>query len=489
MKKILIADHVQGNREILARVLEAKGLPFLEMLRGHDVINLDPTEVMLVLISQQLQDMTAFEVLRQVRKNAYLAKVPFIICSADNTPGFLRRCGEAKFSEVLLRPLNRRRVYQVVRDLLLARKLMASTELPDLDEVTITEQEKLAFLRHLLTQPHPVLTPVYNAAVNTAYAHPPVAEFFALQPGEGYEILREFTNDGLLTAELFNKVNLCPPCNWHTINLRETCPSCGSLDIAVEEVLHHFACGYVGPASDFALVGAGGMRCPKCEKSLRHIGLDYEKPTDTFVCHACQFIFTDPNVDFNCFYCGYVGKAEEVATVNIYAYRPTAKARKAVEQQSLHPGSAQELMRGAAGGLVNADYFRFILRQRHLALGEFGDELHLALVDLAPGGEAAIAAAARFLSGALRSLDAGTQLGETCLAVLISRRSGEEAETLCRDLQRHLDSIVTEDSPPAGGAIVYSFNPHRDRIDTFLTEVEGRFAAHRGNLAGKVIRA
>ena len=99
----------------------------------------------------------------------------------------------------------------------------------------------------------------------------------------------------VLDRRLADKVHRCPNCAWHTLNFVEVCPRCRGIDIEIENVIHHFACAYVGAWSEFR--HGVDLVCPKCDEKLRHMGMDYEKPSDTYRCHACGYVFTESRVE------------------------------------------------------------------------------------------------------------------------------------------------------------------------------------------------
>ena len=41
----------------------------------------------------------------------------------------------------------------------------------------------------------------------------------------------------------------------------------------------------------------GDLVCPKCNRQLRHIGVDYEKPSKLFTCFNCEIYCPEKIVD------------------------------------------------------------------------------------------------------------------------------------------------------------------------------------------------
>lgn len=141
----------------------------------------------------------------------------------------------------------------------------------------------------------------------------------------------------------------------YNINFREVCPNCGDADIEIQEMIHHFACGHVGALTQFQ----HGLRliCPKCQAELRHIGLDYEKPTETFLCHPNGHVFTDPEVIAACVACGGKFKPKDLIERAIYTYGLTGRAEDVVQMGQLEPTEIDPLLMDKQVGLYHYAYF------------------------------------------------------------------------------------------------------------------------------------
>ncbi|MBR1787559.1 MAG: hypothetical protein IJ762_00005 [Bacteroidaceae bacterium] len=85
------------------------------------------------------------------------------------------------------------------------------------------------------------------------------------------------------------RIHLCPNCQSSHLIFAECCPKCESSHILQEPMIHHFRCANVSPESTYSYDGE--LRCPKCRHRLRHIGVDYDRPTDTYSCQECGHTF------------------------------------------------------------------------------------------------------------------------------------------------------------------------------------------------------
>jgi len=110
------------------------------------------------------------------------------------------------------------------------------------------------------------------------------------------------TKRNWFNTKMQDKVNLCRSCGGSYLHFVETCHKCHSIDIEAEHLIHHFRCAYIGPESDFKQEDI--LVCPKCDKVLRHIGVDYDKPSEILTCNSCNHQAQQSSIHANCIDCG-----------------------------------------------------------------------------------------------------------------------------------------------------------------------------------------
>jgi hypothetical protein len=117
--------------------------------------------------------------------------------------------------------------------------------------------------------------------------------------------LERMVEVGILKSALFEKMLLCPKCGTQTnVFARFKCTNCASIDVAINRMIEHLACGTIHNEKAFML--GKQMVCPTCKKQLlkpeeqRLIGLvctcnkcgaHFEDPSQSFFCRKCQFDF------------------------------------------------------------------------------------------------------------------------------------------------------------------------------------------------------
>lgn len=174
------------------------------------------------------------------------------------------------------------------------------------------------------------IVPEFDLAANFGYSIKVARDILKTKPGEEFAYLDVLADRGLLLKEHFDTVNLCPRCVSFTLKVNMECPFCNGLEIKKTELIHHFACGYVDLSEKFEK--NGDIVCPKCLKRLRHIGVDYERPGETFKCEDCGRRFTRPKDFYYCLKCRHKFRMNEVTSKRINKYRLSPEAKVLLEQ-------------------------------------------------------------------------------------------------------------------------------------------------------------
>ena len=148
-----------------------------------------------------------------------------------------------------------------------------------------------------------------------------------LQLDERMKFSRKLEELGYATrTRLIDRVHVCHECGDSHQLFIECCPKCKSSDIRMEPMIHHFRCANISPATSYAREGE--LVCPKCKRSLRHIGVDYDRPATVFSCN-CGNTFMVSAMKVLCTNCMNVSSPEELAPLDIHEYKLTPAGIKA----------------------------------------------------------------------------------------------------------------------------------------------------------------
>ncbi len=180
---------------------------------------------------------------------------------------------------------------------------------------------------YMFTRNRSSLQPIMDSRSSIGYTWPELSvNFESHDENKALQLLEWASKEELFTAEFTDRAYLCGTCSNGFMLYREVCQGCSSPNISVFDNIHHFPCAYVGPARDFPLSADGSMTCPKCSKKLRHIGIDYDKPSSISHCNSCDADFQDVYVKAKCLCCSSDVEVQYLNAQNINAYHFTNKS-------------------------------------------------------------------------------------------------------------------------------------------------------------------
>ena len=172
------------------------------------------------------------------------------------------------------------------------------------------------------------LKPHADMNSSIGYSYPIVSvNYDSFEEAKVLEILEWAEKENLIWPDFYDRVYLCSNCKGGNLSYREICPNCNSANMRSEDLVHHFPCGYIGAISDFKNNIDTVLNCPKCTKNLRHIGVDYDKPSIINHCQNCNEVFQDYTVKAKCIQCATDTDVQFLVSKNINVYKLTKKGR------------------------------------------------------------------------------------------------------------------------------------------------------------------
>ena len=111
-----------------------------------------------------------------------------------------------------------------------------------------------------------------------------------LTPGLPADVLDKWAELGIVRPVLLDRVFVCPECRA-LATFGNGCRACGSAHLASCQLIHHFACAYVGYVSEFE--HGNEVVCPKCRLRGLIIGADFEFLNGPYRCLRCGFSDTE----------------------------------------------------------------------------------------------------------------------------------------------------------------------------------------------------
>ncbi|MCF7888639.1 MAG: diguanylate cyclase, partial [Victivallales bacterium] len=173
-------------------------------------------------------------------------------------------------------------------------------------------------LRYMYTR-NSSLEPYKSSIHYLGYTYP-VTDFFFEKLNNNLVKLISFLEDHqLISGEFVDRIFSCTQCNSAFLNFREICTECKSPNIEEQQVIHHFRCAYVGPEKDF--IREDKLVCPKCKRTLKLVGNDYEKPSDIYSCNNCGNKFQEPDIITECYNCSKKNLPQHLLHPTVKSYK------------------------------------------------------------------------------------------------------------------------------------------------------------------------
>lgn len=187
-------------------------------------------------------------------------------------------------------------------------------------------------LRYLLTR-RTSLHAVNSRQSTIGYCFPLIEDMsIEADPLHIIKHMQEYAAQDYFSTQPVDKINICYDCHGSYLNFSECCTKCNSLDLKSEQLVHHFRCAYVGPQSDF--VKDEKLICPKCDHQLKHIGIDYDKPSEIHTCRSCNHSSQETKMKAKCVDCSKENELDQLVTYEINNYKPTEKAKAYAGQRT-----------------------------------------------------------------------------------------------------------------------------------------------------------
>lgn len=171
------------------------------------------------------------------------------------------------------------------------------------------------------------LSPIKDRNHFIGYNYPLLDIYYHKNIKAQLQCLEEIVKEGLATTEIINQIQLCSTCKNSFLLFKETCPSCSSFELDTEDVVHHYNCAHVDILSNFMDEKSKALICPKCDKTLRHIGLDYDKPSIINRCRVCKVEFQETHIVADCHNCEKTNELDELDSHSVYTYHITMKGK------------------------------------------------------------------------------------------------------------------------------------------------------------------
>ncbi len=171
------------------------------------------------------------------------------------------------------------------------------------------------------------VSPVMTASSMSGFVYPLLESIVHENDNNFLQVLDYLEMQKFIAGNFVSRCYYCCQCRCAFLNFKEICPHCKSEDIGSEELIHHYKCAFIAKKSAFQQGDL--LICPKCDAKLKHIGVDFDKPSVMNHCNSCASDFQEPEVITECFNCHNHALPEDQLSREIKTYNATAIGKNA----------------------------------------------------------------------------------------------------------------------------------------------------------------
>jgi phage FluMu protein Com len=135
---------------------------------------------------------------------------------------------------------------------------------------------------------------------------------------EQTKLLQKLEEIGIVRAGTGMPILKCNSCYNFAFSLRFICNYCNSQDVKSGTAIEHDSCHNID-FEDKYLKADGSLKCEKCNKTLKAIGMDYSK-INVYRCMTCNGVSSDLEQQYTCLTCGNTYFKAELLSSNIPDY-------------------------------------------------------------------------------------------------------------------------------------------------------------------------
>lgn len=428
------------------------------------------------LILDYADNEACFSFLKLIRssyiESIYLVPV-FILSLNDDVDNYTRA-----LSDGVLRSLSEEAFEGNLNSIDQRIKQLHSTDTKDL---VIRIQNKV--LRYYYTRQQRMKS-ITSVKAHTGYTYPMLSLHYQNANTEDmFKLIDELEGKEFIRPRYEDIIHLCSNCYSAFLNYREVCSKCGSSDLDLENLIHHFVCAKVAPESDF--ITGDQMVCPKCNKLLHHIGVDYDKPSLVYTCNSCGHHSQESVMQAACFNCNTVQSVEALIDRKINNYELTVLG----EEAAIGGLSPEEHKETELSGFVGFSTFNIFLKYEIERIKSTGKVSSIGILSLKTPAivatnlgikyQSVIDEVADFIRNATLPTDILSFINNNSFLVVSPDNDKLRLESTLKNIQKSVQKLLDSNVEEANIKVsikasnIENDKPHNDLINELLTINQG----------------
>ena len=141
---------------------------------------------------------------------------------------------------------------------------------------------------------------------------------------EQTKLLQLLEEIGIVDGKISKSIEKCKICDSYQFYINFACTFCKSSAIVQGATIKHDSCGNIDFEYKY-IIDDNGLKCEKCNKSLRAIGVDYSKLGYFYECLECRSILPSISQQYLCINCGNYLNHDELSILYLKTYSVNSK--------------------------------------------------------------------------------------------------------------------------------------------------------------------
>ncbi len=333
--KVLFVDDDEGIRD-QAKIFLERGINGLDLKTaptGEDAFELIESEDFDVVVADyKLSGMNGIELLKKTKERK--EDLPFIILTGKGGEDVAIKAlnfGAKKYFKKISNPkIMFKSLSKAIIEIKEEKKKRKA------DDLEAYPPEVLDLLDEMLNGEIDVVKPIIFSIEGSSTSYPQAEKILNLSTVETVEVLESLVEYDYLKKIFYDQFLVCPGCASSNIKISAVCPNCESLRTQEKEIIEHLTCGHQAGTEKFER-DDGSYFCPKCNKELRAIGVDYAKMSNINICESCGKYFDELDYILRCDSCEKDFRLEEGEKKKVYSYELNERKKMELRRKLKNP--------------------------------------------------------------------------------------------------------------------------------------------------------
>ena len=251
----------------------------------HDLISQNKQPI--VLLDYMLPDMDARSIMTQILQMQPNTRVILETATEKEDEGIkeLIRLGVYQYIE---KPIRFEKLKEIMQTIEQEQSFFSKeSEQVQMLKKAAMEAEKEVFMKiDFLLRSHKQIS--YNM----------IAQLIGINDDHMLNHIKELESTGKIVQLDEKREICCNQCDSVRIIQTYSCPACNKNNFNIAKLIEHFPCGNFSEEKTYV-----DNKCPKCNKEIKAVGVDYKVITGRYICNNCNDIFAELSTTFFCLKC------------------------------------------------------------------------------------------------------------------------------------------------------------------------------------------